>query len=222
MTLNGGTLDNARGTSARAALNIGVTALDNRAGTLFSSADALLRADRLDNQGGQLAAQRALSVNGGQLINDNSGLIQSGDSLTLTADDISNRSGGIISSAHATLRTSSLQNGGGEIQSVGDLLIDSAHGVVDNVSGLMRSGATLTLNALRLINQNTSGDNLGWRRKTSLTTDALDNQHGIILADRSLTVRNSGELNNRNGGLAASGTVDIAAINWRCLTRMAR
>ncbi|HHS9579549.1 TPA: hemagglutinin repeat-containing protein [Raoultella planticola] len=211
MTLNGGTLDNARGVvGAGGALNIGVTTLDNRQGTLFSSADALLHADRLDNQGGQLAAQRALTFNGGQLINDNSGLIQSGDSLTLTADDISNRSGSIISSANATLRSQQLQNGGGEIQSVGDLLIDSAHGIVDNVAGLIRSGATLTLAAARLINQNTSGDNLGLEAQTiGLTTDALDNQDGIILADRSLTVRNSGELNNRNGGLAASGTVDI-------------
>ena len=211
MTLNGGTLDNARGVvGAGGALNIGVTTLDNRQGTLFSSADALLHADRLDNQGGQLAAQRALTFNGGQLINDNSGLIQSGDSLTLTADDISNRSGSIISSANATLRSQQLQNGGGEIQSVGDLLIDSAHGIVDNVAGLIRSGATLTLAAARLINQNTSGDNLGLEAQTiGLTTGALDNQDGIILADRSLTVRNSGELNNRNGGLAASGTVDI-------------
>ncbi|WP_163922564.1 hemagglutinin repeat-containing protein [Raoultella planticola] len=211
MTLNGGTLDNARGVvGAGGALNIGVTTLDNRQGTLFSSADALLHADRLDNQGGQLAAQRALTFNGGQLINDNSGLIQSGDSLTLTADDISNRSGSIISSANATLRSQQLQNGGGEIQSVGDLLIDSVHGIVDNVAGLIRSGATLTLAAARLINQNTSGDNLGLEAQTiGLTTGALDNQDGIILADRSLTVRNSGELNNRNGGLAASGTVDI-------------
>ncbi|MGS3448434.1 hemagglutinin repeat-containing protein [Klebsiella electrica] len=212
MTLNGGTLDNAHGTvGAGGGLNIGVTALDNRAGTLVSSADALLRADRLDNQGGQLAAQRALSVNGRQVINDNRGLIQSGDSLTLTADDISNRSGGsIISSAQASLHTQRLQNGGGEIQSVGDLLIDSAHGVVDNISGLMRSGATLTLNALNLINQHTSGDNKGLEAQNiALTTDTLDNQHGIILADKSLTVRNSGELNNRNGGLAASGTVDL-------------
>lgn len=211
MTLNGGTLNNARGVvGASGALNIGVTTLDNRQGTLFSSADALLHADRLDNQGGQLAAQRALTFNGGQLINDKSGLIQSGDSLTLTADDINNRSGSIISSANATLRSQQLQNGGGEIQSVGDLLIDSAHGIVDNVAGLMRSGATLTLAAARLINQNTSGDNLGLEAQTiGLTTDALDNQDGIILADRSLTVRNSGELNNRNGGLAASGTVDI-------------
>ncbi|HHS9508757.1 TPA: hemagglutinin repeat-containing protein [Raoultella planticola] len=211
MTLNGGTLNNARGVvGAGGALNIGVTTLDNRQGTLFSSADALLHADRLDNQGGQLAAQRALTFNGGQLINDNSGLIQSGDSLTLTADDISNRSGSIISSANATLRSQQLQNGGGEIQSVGDLLIDSAHGIVDNVAGLIRSGATLTLAAARLINQNTSGDNLGLEAQTiGLTTGALDNQDGIILADRSLTVRNSGELNNRNGGLAASGTVDI-------------
>lgn len=212
MTLNGSTLDNVHGTvGAGGGLNIGVTALDNRAGTLVSSADALLRADRLDNQGGQLAAQRALSVNGRQVINDNRGLIQSGDSLTLTADDISNRSGGsIISSAQASLHTQRLQNGGGEIQSVGDLLIDSAHGVVDNISGLMRSGATLTLNALNLINQHTSGDNKGLEAQNiALTTDTLDNQHGIILADKSLTVRNSGELNNRNGGLAASGTVDL-------------
>ena len=212
MTLNGGTLDNARGiVGAGGTLAIGVATMDNRQGTVVSSADALLRAGLLDNQGGQLAAQRALSVNSGQLNNDNSGLIQSGDSLTLTAEDISNRSGGsMISSATATLRSQHLHNDGGEIQSVGDLLINNAQGIVDNISGLMRSGATLTLVADRFINQHTSSDNLGLEAQNiALTTEAIDNQDGIILADKSLTVRNSGELNNRHGGLAASGTVDI-------------
>ncbi|WP_404680811.1 hemagglutinin repeat-containing protein [Raoultella terrigena] len=211
MTLSGGTLDNARGiVGAGGALDVGVTALDNRQGTLFSSADALLRADRLDNQGGQLAAQRTLSVNGGQLVNDSGGLIQSGGSLTIAADDISNRSGSIISSAAATLRSQQLHNAGGEIQSVGDLLIDSARGIVDNVSGLMRSGATLTLTAARLINHNTLGDNQGLEAQNiTLASEALDNHSGMILADKSLTVRNGGELDNRSGGLAASGTVDI-------------
>ncbi|TCQ72543.1 filamentous hemagglutinin [Raoultella ornithinolytica] len=211
MTLSGGTLDNAQGiVGAAGALDVGVTALDNRQGTLFSSADALLRADRLDNQGGQLAAQRTLSVNGGQLVNDSGGLIQSGGNLTLAAADISNRSGSIISSAAATLRNQQLHNGGGEIQSVGDLLIDSARGIVDNISGLMRSGATLTLTAARLINHNTLGDNQGLEAQNiALTSEALDNHSGMILADKSLTVRNDGELDNRSGGLAASGTVDI-------------
>ncbi|MEF3099711.1 hemagglutinin repeat-containing protein [Raoultella terrigena] len=211
MTLSGGTLDNAQGiVGAAGALDVGVTALDNRQGTLFSSADALLRADRLDNQGGQLAAQRTLSVNGGQLVNDSGGLIQSGGNLTLAAADISNRSGSIISSAAATLRSQQLHNGEGEIQSVGDLLIDSARGIVDNISGLMRSGATLTLNAARLINHNTLGDNQGLEAQNiALTSEALDNHSGMILADKSLTVRNDGELDNRSGGLAASGTVDI-------------
>lgn len=113
MTLSGGTLDNARGiVGAGGALDVGVTALDNRQGTLFSSADALFHTDRLDNQGGQLAAQRALSVNGGQLVNDSGGLIQGGGSLTIAADDISNRSGSIISSAAATLRSQQLHNAG--------------------------------------------------------------------------------------------------------------
>lgn len=211
MTLSGGTLDNARGiVGAGGALDVGVTALDNRQGTLFSSADALLHADRLDNQGGQLAAQRALSVSGGQLVNDSGGLIQSGGNLTLAADDISNRSGSIISSAAATLRSRQLHNGGGELQSVGDLLIDSARGIVDNISGLMRSGATLTLTAARLINHNTLGDNQGLEAQNiTLATEALDNHSGMILADKSLTVRNDGELDNRSGGLATSGTVDI-------------
>ncbi|MFB5081376.1 hemagglutinin repeat-containing protein [Raoultella sp. C349492] len=211
MTLNGGTLDNVRGiVGAGGALDVGVTSLDNRQGTLFSNADALLHADRLDNQGGQLAAQRTLSVSGGQLVNDSGGLIQSGEGLTLAADDISNRSGSISSSAAATLRSRHLHNGGGEIQSVGDLLIDSARGIVDNVSGLMRSGATLTLTAARLINQNTLGDNQGLEAQNiALATETIDNQSGMILADKSLTVRNGGELNNRSGGLAASGTVDI-------------
>lgn len=73
-----------------------------------------------------------------------------------------NRSGGrVIGESTTALHSDNLQNSGGQIQSVGDLLIDSARGVVDNVSGLIRGGQSVTLNAITFVNQNTLAENPG-------------------------------------------------------------
>src|SRR5690606_31959181 len=98
-----------------------------------------------------------------------------------------------------------------QIQSVGELLLDGARGVVDNASGLIRSGKSVTLNALNFVNQDTLGENQGLEGQSlTLNTGALDNQRGSILANNTLSIDNSGVLNNSAGALASGDTLDLS------------
>ncbi|MBS0850888.1 hemagglutinin repeat-containing protein [Enterobacter sp. JGM127] len=211
LAFNGGTLNNTAGQLAAAkglslattqiinnrgvlqgdGVNVTSSALDNRDGTLNSLGALALSADSLNNQAGTLAASGAADI---------------------AATDLDNRSGGrVIGEADTALHSQNLQNGGGQIQSVGELLLDGARGVVDNASGLIRSGKSVTLNALNFVNQDTLGENQGLEGQSlTLNTGALDNQRGSILANNTLSIDNSGVLNNSAGALASGDTLDLS------------
>lgn len=185
--------------------------LDNAGGTTFSGDSLAFRGETLNNDAGQLAAAEDLSLNATNQLSNASGILQ-GSGVSITTGTLDNRSGGrVVSLSAASLHSDSLQNGGGQIQSVGDLLIDSARGLVDNASGLIRTGKTVTVNALNVINQNTLGDNQGLEGQSiALNSNAFDNQSGSVLADDALTVRTGGVLNNGAGALASGGTLDLS------------
>ena len=172
-------------------VQITTASLSNNSGTLNSLGSLDLSASTLDNQAGTLAAKGAADI------------------ATL---QMNNRSGGrVIGESTTALHSDNLQNSGGQIQSVGYLLIDSARGVVDNVSGLIRGGQSVTLNAITFVNQNTLAENQGLEgQQVTLNTDAIANQNGSLLADTTLTIRNTGTLDNSSGALASSGLLDIA------------
>lgn len=182
---------NNRGVLQGDGVNVTSSALDNRDGTLNSLGALALSADSLNNQAGTLAASGAADI---------------------AATDLDNRSGGrVIGEADTALHSQNLQNGGGQIQSVGELLLDGARGVVDNASGLIRSGKSVTLNALNFVNQDTLGENQGLEGQSlTLNTGALDNQRGSILANNTLSIDNSGVLNNSAGALASGDTLDLS------------
>ncbi|HDO7454350.1 TPA: hypothetical protein P4F48_005433, partial [Escherichia coli] len=96
----------------------------------------------------------------------------------LSTTSLDNREGGrLVSEGELRLHTGGLQNSHGQIQSVGDILFDSVRGVVDNVSGLIRSGSAITLNALQFINRHTQNTGQGLEAQTiHITTQDLDNQ----------------------------------------------
>ncbi|HDS9358533.1 TPA: hemagglutinin repeat-containing protein [Enterobacter chengduensis] len=183
--------------------------LDNARGTAFSGAGLAFTGETLNNEAGQLAATGDLSLNAAKQLGNVSGIIQ-GSGISITTGALDNRSGRLVSFSGTDLHSDSLQNGGGQIQSVGDLLIDSARGLVDNASGLIRSGKAVTVNALNVINQNTLGENQGLEgQRVTLTATALDNQSGSLLANDALAVRTDGVLNNSAGALASAGTLDL-------------
>ncbi|EFK2459798.1 filamentous hemagglutinin, partial [Escherichia coli] len=120
--------------------------------------------------------------------------------------------GRLVSEGELRLHTGGLQNSHGQIQSVGDILFDSVRGVVDNVSGLIRSGSAITLNALQFINRHTQNTGQGLEAQTiHITTQDLDNQEGSILADRALTIMADRTLSNNDGVVKAGQSVSVTA-----------
>lgn len=186
--------------------------LDNSSGIALAGKDLSFTGEMLNNAGGQLAAGESLTLAPVSQLLNQAGTLAAKGAVDITASQIDNRGGGrVVGESTTALRTDNLQNSGGQIQSVGDLLIDSTRGVVDNVSGLIRGGQRVTLNAVNFINQNTQGDNQGLEgQQVALNTDTIANQNGSLLADNTLTIRNNGTLDNSAGALASSGLLDIS------------
>lgn len=232
MTLNGGALDNSGGTTfSGASLAFTGDALNNSGGQLAAADGLSLNATtqltngagvlqgngvnatsaNVDNTSGTINSLGTLNLSTGSL-NNQAGTLAATGAADIAAGSMDNRSGGrLIGESSATLHTDGLQNGGGQIQTVGDLLIDAAQGLVDNASGLIRSGQSVTVNALNFVNQNTLGDNQGLEgQNVALNAGSLDNQSGSILANNALNLHNNGVLNNTGGALASAGTLDVS------------
>ncbi|QMQ40040.1 hemagglutinin repeat-containing protein [Escherichia coli] len=172
-------------------INTAGQTLDNRGGTLNSLQELTVRTGAMDNRGGTVGAKTTAD---------------------LSTTSLDNREGGrLVSEGELRLHTGGLQNSHGQIQSVGDILFDSVRGVVDNVSGLIRSGSAITLNALQFINRHTQNTGQGLEAQTiHITTQDLDNQEGSILADRALTVMADRTLSNNDGVLSSGATLSVS------------
>lgn len=211
LAFNGDTLDNTGGQLAAVqSLSLTSTQLTNQYGVLQGDG-VNLTADTLDNSAGTLNSLGALNLSA-ESLNNQAGTLAASAGADIAATSLDNRNGGrVIGEADTALHTTKLQNSGGQIQSVGDLLLDSARGLVDNSSGLIRSGKAVTVDALTFVNQNTLGANQGLEGQSlALNTGALDNQRGSILANNTLTIENGGTLNNSAGALASGGTLDLS------------
>ncbi|WP_333896026.1 hemagglutinin repeat-containing protein [Mixta calida] len=165
--------------------------LDNREGTLNSLAAMQLTAAGLNNQSGTLAAK--------------------GD-FSLQAAWLNNGSGGrVVGESRAALTLDQLLNHGGQIQILGNLLVSAAQGMIDNTLGLIRSGATATLNAASLINRDTRHAEQGIEgQNIVINSGELDNVAGSMLAGHDLSVINNGNLDNSGGELAAGGAMSLS------------
>lgn len=172
-------------------INTAGQTLDNRRGTLNSLQELTVSTGAMDNRGGTVGAKTTAD---------------------LSTTSLDNREGGrLVSEGELRLHTGGLQNSHGQIQSVGDILFDSVRGVVDNVSGLIRSGSAITLNALQFINRHTQNTGQGLEAQTiHITTQDLDNLEGSILADRALTVMADRTLSNNDGVLSSGATLSVS------------
>ncbi|WP_415859267.1 hemagglutinin repeat-containing protein [Escherichia albertii] len=233
MTLNAGTLDNTVGVLLSGdALSLTAGVVNNTSGQVVANGLLGWNSLALNNQSG-LIQGKGISINtAGQTLDNRHGTLNSLQELTVstgamdnrggtvgakTTGDLSttsldNRDGGrLISEGELCLHTGGLQNSHGQVQSVGDMLLDSVRGVVDNVSGLIRSGSAITLNALQFINRHTLNTDQGLEAQTiRITTQDLDNQEGSILADRALTVMADRTLSNNDGVLSSGATLSVS------------
>ncbi|HFS2019045.1 TPA: hemagglutinin repeat-containing protein [Escherichia coli] len=213
LSLTAGVVNNTSGqVVANGLLGWNSQALNNQSGLIQGWGISINTAGQtLDNRRGTLNSLQELTVSSGAMDN-RGGTVGAKTTADLSTTSLDNREGGrLVSEGEIRLHTRGLQNSHGQIQSVGDMLLDSVRGVVDNVSGLIRSGSAVTLNALQFINRHTQNTGQGLEAQTiHITTQDLDNQEGSILADRALTVMADRTLSNNDGVLSSGATLSVS------------
>uniref|UniRef100_UPI00249A5C42 hemagglutinin repeat-containing protein n=1 Tax=Pseudomonas sp. PS01296 TaxID=2991432 RepID=UPI00249A5C42 len=196
--------------------------LDNRKGLIFAKGPLTLQRVRdLQNQGGELSSQNALSLTGRNLDNS-AGTLISQQLLTLNAGDVVNRGGlisgwqglnligthldnrdkGTLSSRNGDLDVRLggrlLNSGEGALASQGRLTV-SAASLDNSASGVISSGAQQTVSVLGALN-NTQGGLIDSGATLDVSAADLDNSAGNITAQRNLNV-SGGNLLNTGGSL---------------------
>ncbi|MBV4508015.1 hemagglutinin repeat-containing protein [Pseudomonas sp. BW13M1] len=209
----------------------------NRKGTLFAGKDLLIqRAGLVDNQAGQIASQGLLKVLAGSIDNSQRGTLAASGPLTLDSSGaLSNTGDGLIYSQQGdvSLQAASLNNSKGTVQAKGAITAQ-AHGVLDNQGGkLIAQDGALTVTADTLDNRGgilaSLKQSLGVRTTGVLRngSDAngqrgilqalgldvqsasLDNHGGRIAAVGGDALIRTGQLDNRDGGISASGLLKV-------------
>ncbi|OON34700.1 hypothetical protein BTJ39_23480, partial [Izhakiella australiensis] len=167
-------------------------------------------AQRFDNRNGTLHSLAQLNFNGGE-IDNRTGTIDAKNQLELNSTDVDNQQNGlIIGQGKTRLISYRVDNRSGQIQSLGNLLIDSMAGILNNTSGLIRGSAQVTLKTDRLFNNNTQDKDRGIEGdQIVLTSNQLQNNNGRLLANKSAKITNQGELNNTAGEITAGETLEL-------------
>ncbi|MFB4391824.1 MULTISPECIES: filamentous hemagglutinin N-terminal domain-containing protein [unclassified Pseudomonas] len=211
----------------------------NRQGKLASGQDLLLqRASRVDNQGGQIASQGLLTAVVASFDNSQRGTLAASGVLTLTSSGaLLNSADGLIYSQQSdlSLRAASLDNRTGALQAEGALSLE-IDADLDNQGGkVIAQNGALTVLAASLDNRGGTLSSL--RQALSVTTTgvlrndtgaagqggilqalrlhlqsaSLDNRGGRIAALNGDALLRTGQLDNRAGGLSASGLLKVDA-----------
>lgn len=224
--------------NAAVTLNLKGT-LDNHGAKLASAGPLTVKdATAINNQGGQLVSQGEMTLGTGTLDNSHTGTVAAKNALTITASGaVQNHTNGLIYSqaADVELNAASLANGQGEMQGqtgvslelradldnqggkliaqTGDVNVTAAN--IDNRGGILASlkGAleARTVGGLRNgFDVNNKGGVIQGQRLDLRALAGLDNSGGRIAAQAGDIVIDTAGLNNRSGGLYASGLIKVS------------
>ncbi|MBX8600605.1 hypothetical protein K5D39_25290, partial [Pseudomonas cichorii] len=201
----GGTL------TSRNALDLTVTGqLTNRDKGLINAAEALhITSGDLNNRGGQLLANTALTLDSAALDTGAKGLINSQGTLTLTADSLSADTGGEVSALGAmTLVLHALSLDASRLIGQAGLSLDLNGADLNNRVGLITATGPLTVKQVRDINN--QGGEISSAQGFTLTARTLDNSGGQLISSHLLTL-NAASLLNQNGLLSGWQGLDVTA-----------
>ncbi|PIF52660.1 filamentous hemagglutinin [Pseudomonas sp. 29] len=191
-----GALNNNQGglIASGAALDIVSTAFSNIDGAINAQQIINATASSLDNSGGQIASNDAITLNLSGELNNNAGkLAAAGPLLIKGVTDLHNQNGQLASQKNLDLHTGSLDNSNKGTVAANDQLLITATGAVSNqADGLIYSkNADVQMHAARLLNG-----------------------RGSIQSDSGLTLEISGDFDNQSGKvIAQNGDVLITAAN---------
>ncbi|WP_162556187.1 hemagglutinin repeat-containing protein [Pseudomonas sp. 31-12] len=204
-------------------LNASVTSLDQDGGELFSNSDLTLdlnngllnnqrgnlhtpgqlllkNLNEVNNNGGEISAAKAYSINAKSLNNDG-GKLLSNEKLTLVIDRALSNIQGLIKAAGLASRSASLDNSKGEIRGRGevDLTVTDAF---NNQGGLVIADDGLTVKAASLDNRQEGL--VGATKALKLTVDNLDNRNGELSSKADVTLIGQ-QLDNSDAGYILAG-----------------
>lgn len=201
----GGALNNNQGLIfSGAALDVVSTAFTNASGSINAEQAFTTTATRLDNGGGQIASNAAITLNLSGDLNNNAGkLASSGAMLLKGVTDLRNQNGQIASQKTLEVRTGSLDNSNKGTVAANDQLQIIATGAVNNsADGLIYSqNAGVELSAASLGNGKGSIQSEG-----ALTLDVgadFDNQSGKVIAQNGKVFVKAANIDNRGGILSS-------------------
>ena len=233
LDMNQGHLNNADGfiNAPGQLLLKNLKSVDNRNGEISSAKAFALRADTLDNSGGNLLSDQGLTLKIEQALLNVKGLISAAgvelgasrldnregkvssalDARLAVNEDLLNDQGEIVSAGHTQLKAASLDNTAGQV--LGDVSLDvKVKGALNNQAGTLGAGTSLNVQAASLDNR--QAGKLGSDGQLKATIDGLlDNQaKGQVLAKGAMELR-AGRLDSREGRLTGQDLLTLHSAN---------
>ncbi len=194
------------GESVASTLRVDTGTLSNRGGQLLQTGTggaSVQATTRLDNTGGTLASNGAITLATGDLLNQ-SGVVQAagvaGLDLRATGHVDNSAQGRIVAGGAATVAAASLSNTDGAL-TAGDTLQAVINGAVDNTRGVLAANGDTTVTASAVNNTRGRIGSVQGSATVAATSGALVNASGRLDAAQNLTVSASG-LGNVEGVLS--------------------
>uniref|UniRef100_UPI00037EC994 two-partner secretion domain-containing protein n=1 Tax=Pseudomonas umsongensis TaxID=198618 RepID=UPI00037EC994 len=214
------------------ALTASVTGLDQQGGQLFSNTSLTLDLNQgqLNNQNGLISAPLLMLKNLTD-VHNNGGEISSAEAFTIAARSLDNSNGKLLSNQPLTLRidqaltnlkgliaaaaldvkAASLDNSGGTLTSRANLDLNLDGLLTNQSQGLINATTGLTINSSGLNNQNGSLLGSAIAIDFGAATGDLNNGAGLITTTGLLSLKHLRDLNNRNGEISSSQSLDLTA-----------
>lgn len=218
MSLSAQTLDNSgQGLiSAATELTIQADELNNQEqGTVLSDGVLNIQTKQLNNANkGLLASKGLLQIQTHQLDQHNQGelISEKAIQLNLSGGDLNNNQGGLIYAPHLQLQQVGLLNNsqGGEISTPSDLELNADQ--LNNAGGLVNSGQALQLRVAGIIDNTLQGV-LSADQDLHISAQSLDNsQQGTLIAKGDLSLRVNQRINNsQEGAILSSGQLLLSS-----------
>jgi filamentous hemagglutinin len=215
------------------ALTASVTGFDQQGGQLFSKTslsldlnqgqlnnqNGLINAPLLmlknlkdvNNDGGEISSAEAFTLAAQNLDNSN-GKLLSNQNLTLRIDQaLTNLKGGLIAATALNIKAASLDNSGGTLTSRANLDLNLDGLLTNQNQGLINATTSLTINSSGLNNQNGSLLGSAIAIDFGAATGDLNNSGGLITTAGLLSLQHLRDLNNRNGEISSSQSLDLTS-----------
>ncbi|SCX72437.1 filamentous hemagglutinin, partial [Pseudomonas sp. NFACC32-1] len=214
------------------ALTASVTGLDQQGGQLFSNTalnldlnqgqlnnqNGLINAPLLvlknlkgvNNDGGEISSAQAFSLAAQSLNNDN-GKLLSNQALTVRVDNALTNLKGLIAAAALEVEAASLNNNGGTLTSRANLDLKLAGALNNQNQGLINATNGLTITTSGLNNQQGSVLGSAIAIDFGAATGDLNNSAGLISTTGELSLKHLRDLNNQNGEISSSQSLDLTA-----------